>query len=478
MASMVTLPAELFGLVIAHSEREELKALRLTDHALSNLATAKLFEEIHISPNSSSFDRAHSIAGNDSLNQHVRSLVYHFGKLADVYAGFDSFKYEYYATRETKSAYDLLELNPEVLWNYNCWLEELDAQRTFDLRDEVDELCDLCSRLARLEAISTILDEANVFGDQEDYIGKRTGMAAVEDDGWLRFPRLFAATVDKPLRKISARSIQWHDLDFMGEGSASEVKARHDCLGKLKFLELAIYRATLDQENESGGDGDVRLRRVDLFDTMLGYAERLETLKLDFDELPFESEPHETLPLAKVIFSHHWPRLKELKLEALCIYADEFCDFLYNHRTTLLILCIGDIELVSCENEVPSVLSVFLRLHDFLRLQSCRITGNFTNRVNQGWYVDTEHKQPGCLRDQLEEFLCGKKSQKSKYATNDLEKDDFLQPGTSLTSWLHKVDGEYEAFVDDSWQWAPELLPVQSPEYSPATSPSSETEPS
>lgn len=470
MATIARLPAELFSLVVAYCGREDLKALRLTTHALSDIATRKLLEEMHISPNSASFARAHCISQETHLSQHIRSLIYHFGKLADVYAGFDSFKYEYYSTRQSQPAYDPYELNAEVLWNYNCWLEELDAQRTFDLRDEAEELRDLCSSLPQLEAISTRLDEANVFGDQDDYIGKRTGMAAIEDDGEFRFSRLFAAAVDKPLRKISARCIQWQDLEFMEDCDHINIAATQDCLNKLDFLEIGIYRAPLDLDNEPESERQERLHRVNLFDSVLRHARSLQTLRLDFDELPFQSEPQETLPVSRAIFSHHWPRLQDLKLEALCVDDEELCDFLFSHHTTLTSLCLGDIELLSREDGVPSVLSLFVRLHGFLRLRTCKITGNFTNRINQGWYVDTEHKQPGCLRDQLEEFLRGTTTSSHSNAINNHGQDDPGNTDGSLKSWLHKIEGQYEAFEDGSWQWAPELLPT-TPDLSPILSP-------
>lgn len=460
MASVTRLPAEILELIAAHSKREDLKALRLADRAFSTVVTAKLFEEMHISPNSYSFDRAHCVAGQSQLSRHVRSLVYHFGKLAEVYVGFDAFKREYFAARRTGVMHDPYEVTSEVLWSYNCWLEEIDAQRTFELRYEAEELCDLCDRLPRLEAISTVLDEANPFGDQEDYIGKRTGMAAIEDDGWSRFPRLFTAAIGKPLHKISARSIQWHNLGFMEEGSDEEIRASQDCLSRLRFLELGIYRTPHDFENESGDEPDKveYLHHVDLLDAVLQQAHRLEVLKLDFDELPFESQTQTMLPVSRAIFKHQWPRLRELKLEAICVYEDEFCDFLLGHRATLKRLCIGDIELASRAEEIPSILSVFLRIRGFLCLQSCKITGNFTNRTNQAWYVDTEYDYPGCLRDQLEGYLCGVSTKTSNIEGGDAEKESLWQSGAQLELWLHKMGEDYEALQDDSWQWAPELL--------------------
>lgn len=460
MSPIARLPSELLGLVAAHCERDGLKSLRLTNHAFSHVATTKLFEELHISPNSSSFDRAHEIASKSDLSQHVRSLVYHFGKLADVYAGFDSFKYEYYATRQTKSGQEQYELNAEVLWNYNCWLEEIDAQRTFELRDEAEELCDLCQRLPRLEAISTILDEANIFGDQDDFIGKRTGMAAIEDDGYMRFGSLFVAVVNKPLRKISARSIQWHDLEILGEDSDRENKDRQKCWSKLKFLEIGIYRAPLDDEDETENYGEERLHQVSLLNSILGCAQQLETLRLDFDELPFESQPEETLPVSKAIFSHHWPRLRELKLEALCVYQNDICDFLSDHRATLTTLHIGDIELKSDkEQEIPSILGFFRQLREILQLRSCRITGVFTNRIDQGWYVNTEYNGQGCIRDRLEDFICGVNTTTSETISNEAEDVASQSPNVCSDTWLHPTGEHCEPFEDGSWQWAPELLP-------------------
>lgn len=462
MADIARLPTEIIALITTYSARDELKALRLTDHAFSAVATAKLFEQIHISPNSLSFDRAHQVAGQNRLTKHVRGIVYHFGRLREVYAGFDAFKGEYLAKRlSAVRAHDPYEITPEVLWSYNCWLEEIYSQRSFDLRYEAEELCGLCNQLPRLEAISTVLDEAKPFGDQEDYIGKRTGMPATEDDGWWRFPRLFAAAINKPLQKISARSIQWHDLGFMEEGSEKEIKASHDCLSRLKFLELGFYRSQNDFEHEYGDIADKveYLHHIDLFDAMLGHTHQLNILKLDFDELPFESQADAMLPVSKTIFKHRWPRLKELKLEAICVYEDDLCSFLSLHQSTLRNLYIGDIELASSENEVPSILGMFTKLHKSLSLRRCKITGNFTNRVDQAWYVDIEHERPGCLRDQLERYICGTGSAAPDIELSEAGTAEKWQFGERPELWLHRIQGDFEAFQDDSWQWAPELLP-------------------
>lgn len=461
MAKVTELPTELIVLIMSSLEREELKAWRLTDRAFGAVATAKLFEEIHISPNSNSFDRAHQVAARDHLSKHVRSLVYHFGKLAEIYGGFESFNREYFATRRDTTTRDPDEIGIEVLWNYTCWLEEINAQRTFNLRYENEELCNLCNRLPRLESVATILDEANPFGDQEDYIGKRTGMAAMEDDGWGRFPLLFAAAVHKPLQKVSARSIQWHNLGFMEEGTESEIKAIRDCLNKLKFLELGIYRSPHDfeYEFEDGSERIEYLHHVDLLDAILSQAYQLETLKLDFDELPYESWAETCLPVSKAIFKHLWPRLRELKLGAICAHEDELCTFLNSHRKSLKRLYIGDIELVKEGDGTPSILRMFTTLHRSLDLWTCKITGNFTNRIDQAWYVNVEHHQPGCLRDQLERYLCGMRSAAFPgVEATDGEMDYYCTSGEHLEKWLHKIDGGYETVQDDSWQWYPELL--------------------
>lgn len=462
MADVVRLPAELTALIANYLARDELKALRLTDHAFSAVATTKLFEQIHISPNSHSFDRAHHVAGQIHLSKHVRGVVYHFGRLKEVYAGFDAFKSEYFAKRPRYArVHDPYEISPEVLWCYNCWLEEIYAQRSFDLRYEAEELCNLCDQLPRLEAISTVLDEANPFGDQDDYIGKRTGMPANEDDGWWRFPRLFSAAIKKPLQKTSARSIQWHNLGFMEEGSDNEIKDSRNCLSRLTFLELGFYRSQNDFENDHGEDVDKveYLHHLDLFDSVLSCASQLDTLKLDFDELPFESQADAMLPVSKTIFKRHWPRLKELKLEAICVYQEDICSFLSLHQATLKALHIGDVELVSNSEETPSILRMFTKFRQSLRLTRCRITGNFTNRVDQAWYVDIEYERPGCLRDQLERYICGGIAAVSESEVSADENTGLTQSSEHLELWLHRMQSDYEAFQDDSWQWAPELLP-------------------
>jgi len=455
------LPSEILILVVAHCGREELKALRLTHHAFLTAATQHLFQEIHISPNSHSFDRAHNVAEQDHLRKLVKSIVYHYGLLEDAYPGFDEFRHEWSSARSSGEVRDPSEVTAEVLWNYSCYLEEMDGQRTFDLRIEEDELKDLAARLPYLESISTLLDDVKPFTELHDYIGKRVGMAAAADDyGDGRFPKLFKAVADKPLQKVSARSIQWPDLDFI-EGSTEQDALRYRrCLRKLKFLEMGIYNALNDFKFEADEDKDEYMYSVDMLGTFLREASSLNTLKLDFDELPFESHADEMIPISQTIFRHRWLELRALKLEAICVHENALVSFLDAHKGSLQTLCLGDIELVQEGEEVPSILTLFQSIRNSLQLQACTITGNFTNRIDQAWYVDTEYDHQDCFRDQLEVYL-SRQDQRTSPGVRSAsyhEIEQYWDRGLHLELWLDKVKGDYESFCDGSWYWCPELL--------------------
>lgn len=455
------LPVEILILIAAHCGREELKALRLAHHAFLTVASQHLFREIHISPNSNSFDRAHSVAEQDHLRKRVKSIVYHYGLLEDAYPGFDEFRHEWFSARRSDVVRDPSELTAEVIWNYSCYLEEMDGQRTFDLRIEEDELEDLAARLPHLESISTLLDDVKPFTELRDYIGKRVGMAAAADDyGDGRFPKLFKAVADKSLQKVSARSIQWPDLDFIECTPEQDAQRYRRCLRKLKFLEMGIYNALNDFKFEADEDKDEYMYSVGKLGTFLQEASDLTTLKLDFDELPFESHADEMLPISQTIFRHRWPELRVLKLEAICAHETALVDFLDAHKRSLQTLCLGDIELVQDGEKVPSILTLFQNIRESLRLRACTITGNFTNRIDQAWYVDTEYDQQDCFRDQLEAYLSRQDQRTSPAARNvsDHEIEQYWDRGLHLELWLHKVRDDYESFCDGSWYWCPELL--------------------
>lgn len=114
--SFTLLPTEVLILISSSLEREELKALRLTNHIFLGAATARLFSEIHISPNSHSFQRAHNVASLDHLRIQVKSLVYHFGMLEDAYPGFDTFRHEYLSARKPGQARNPSEVTSELIW--------------------------------------------------------------------------------------------------------------------------------------------------------------------------------------------------------------------------------------------------------------------------------------------------------------------------------------------------------------------------
>jgi len=446
MLGIASLPAEIITLIAAHAERDVLKALRLTNHSFSEAATKILFKEIHISPNSRSFDRALAVAESRQLHHLIKSLVYHLGTLGEIYSGFEAFRHEYYSTRKrpgSKDVYDPTKITAEVLWCYNCWLEEIDGENTFSsIRDEADELTRLCDSLPQLEAIATVLDDVDPFSEPTDYVGKRTGMHLSNFTNGVHLARLFAASVGKPLRKVSGRSISWQDLTALVSNHQANVQER---LGRLKCLELGLYNAEneYDSVEEEQDKHATQLEAFMALDCILDSAKALTTLKLDFDELPYESAADAMLPISRTIFDHHWPALQDLKLEAICADEGELLNFLSAHKESLKRLQLGDIELVNNLGSQASIMRLFDGIKHSLRLHTCTITGNFTNRLNQAWYVDTECEQLDCLRDGLEAYMCGR-----------------LLPTDFVHRWMecHEVEMDFEGLCDDSWQWCPELL--------------------
>lgn len=461
--SLDTLPPEIIELVVSFVDRQELKSLRETNSAFLEHAGSRLFGEIHISPNSHSFDRALAIANSENLRQLVRSLVYHFGMLGDFYPGFETFRHEYFSVRNPGESRNPSEVTAEVLWCYNCWLEELDGQRTFELRDEEEELQQLCSRLPELERISTLLDDIDDITEPKDYIGVRTGMITSEHVGECRFARLFRSTAGKSLTKIAARSIGWNDLEDLVQASEGNVAIFEELVlpSTLRYLELGLYNP-MDQRSMTNMQA-----RCEWLHVFLSRASSLTTLRLDFDELPFESCAELMLPISKTIFSRQWPQLKEMKLEAIAAYEDELCEFLFAHVATLHALQLGDIELVEPEDclQSPSILRLFRRLQKGLRLQSFRITGNFTNRTTQAWYVDIEEQHVNCLRDLIEDFVCSRPIAYQDTTANEGETKRCIEESYPFFSrYMHNdrlKTEDWEEFSDPSWYWSPELLPEE-----------------
>ncbi|KAJ9662164.1 hypothetical protein H2198_001515 [Neophaeococcomyces mojaviensis] len=453
MFDIAYLPTEIIDLIAIYAERDDLKALRLTNSFFLNATTKVLYKEIHISQNSRSFDRAFEVAESPKLHSLVKSLVYHLGTLGEVYSGFEAFRHEYYSTRRrpnSSDVYDPTKITADVLWCYSCWLEEIDGENTFSsIRDEAYELRRLCEQLPHLDSIATVLDDVDPFSEPTDYIGKRTGMHLSNFTNDIHFARLFAASSEKPLHKVSGRSISWRDLRTLQLNQSVALKQR---LGQLKFLELGLYNAENEHDTVSWEE-EKRLTQIEALDALgavLDSAKFLTTLKLDFVELPYESAVDEMLPVSRTIFRHHWPILQKLKLEAICADECELLNFLTAHKASLRELQLGDIELANSLETRASVLRLFNGVRKSLRLRTCTITGNFTNRLDQAWYVDTECEQPECIREQLEIYMC---NSSSRAATNEL---------TSLYArrWVEnsELELEFENFCDESWQWCPELL--------------------
>ncbi|KIW55035.1 hypothetical protein PV05_07351 [Exophiala xenobiotica] len=453
------LPFELQLIIASLLDRNDLKCLRSIHSRRGLAATAILFSTVHISPNTRSFARALQVAQEPHLASYVRRLVYHIGIIEAVY-GTDT----YYG--EEDNFY-------EQVYQYECYLEEIDAQEAFLELDEIEELSRLTSRLNNLESIATIRDEYDPFLPPHGYIEQRTGLPAIGFFEGRPFASLFEATAGSSINKLQGEALSW--------GVFADVNALPDTslrLGRLKELSLGLYITELSNCN----DPRDTLQAMGHF---LGHCTNLEALSLDFDEFPFDilSKYYECVSRAS-LYKCRFPRLTRLSLRGLITYEDKFIYFLEAHSSTPVDLTLADLMVVGTSNEkdsvsstlsasivgekysssTGSVVSVFQRIHDVCNLKRVRLRGNFTNRFDESWYV-YESISEGFV-PQIRRFLCrqgpspfpalGEYCQMQEDTMKDWDPPPYDPEDLGPNGFGPHPAAEQ--FCDDSWEWCPELL--------------------
>lgn len=450
------LPAELQLAIVRQLDRESLKSLRCSCKSVCPAASALLFETVHISPNVNSLDRAGAVCILPHLSPLVKSIVFHIGVLEEVQGGFESFRTQVLRLDPTN------DVTEDIVWKYNCFLEEVAGQESFEDRDEDDELRYLCRHLVNLEAISTIHDEYdNPFALAQDYVGRRTGAHAAHPAEGSHFSSLLIANAGRKLQRVSALSASWHCLRRIREKIG--VSNLCDIFSRVKELRIGLdnfeylNRDDVDQEEYVSGLQDI-----------LRAAGNIQYLHLDFDELPFGTDAQDLLPISRCLLELMWPSLARLDLMGIVVTEDNFMNILQKHSRTLRHLHLDDIEITGdSSSSIPgSILSLFSWISQALTLESITLTGNFTNRHDEAWYVDTESDVDDSIVGQIEKWLTRRgdsplppkilERRREPYSddpddTSDVNSDEDMED-----------DGcpKPEDWWDESWMFCPELTSV------------------
>lgn len=466
------LPVELQLQILHHVDRADLKHMRAVDKH-GTAATSILFETTHLTPNTRSFSRAHQVA-TSALSANVRHVVYHVGIIEAVYSDFEAFANEVAKPRHPSLLAPIDEptdTSTIVEEMYTCYLQETEAQAEFEFRDETLELRQLAHNFRNLESVSTVLDEYVPFTLPEGYIERRTGLPAVTFYEGKPFAKLFEATAESALTKIHAGALPWSFWTELHWTPRMSVR-----LACLRALHLGLYNADFIQNSDSR-------RTLQTLQKFLDACLNVESLSLDFDEIPFDISSKFNECISRTIYKTRFAKLVRLKLRGLITFEDKFVSFLAVHKSNLQSLHLSDLWIVqSPQSDDPvavamsvsltgelysstrgSVVSAFQRIHDSCTLDHVVLEGNFTNRFDEAWYVDEAAKSKDCIRTRIESFLCRRGSfpfpAPAEYLRLQEESMlEYIQSATSDSTEVDEAEPYAMMYCDDSWQWCPELI--------------------
>lgn len=452
------LPNEIIALMILYLDRDDLKAARRVNRVFSEIATRALFAEIHISPNSLSCERAHAVAKSEALRQHVRSIVYHTGQLSDDFEGFDDFRKQISIVPSRLPVESNL-LSEMLLPLYAGWLEEIDAQRSFNLGNEKVLIAALCRRFPQVDSVSAIMDECDPFDLPNDYIGKRTGMPLAEHTPGMHLTALMEGVQSSSLSHICGRAISWHELNNIAYG-------RFD-FDVVKRLELGLWNAEFIESDSAD-----RAIFVKSFSELLSRMNALEELVLDLDELPYSAGDIKLNDVSNIMYQKRWTHLQKLELRGLTVTEHELGGFLGAHSGTLKHLHLGDIEFELQEHSDIELLGpfwLFKRLRHTMHLQRCELSGNFVQQPVAAWFVNSAARSPDAFVTRLEQYICREDIGPPAFMIEILqqrhrghvyeEKTPIHERKPCEEQWdsLSRSD-DFIVFCDESWQWCPEFV--------------------
>lgn len=171
-SALEALPLEIVAQIVQYLDRPALRQVRPLNKAFASLSAPLLFDEIHLSPNDKSFERAAQIAGYPHLACHVHSLQYHVNKHGSWTETLERFRN--CAWSQPEQSIGRLGGNPinelptqnvtcsklsfqDVKALHEDFLQELRSEKVFySKRTEVNLLRSLMSKLSFLNSVAVL----------------------------------------------------------------------------------------------------------------------------------------------------------------------------------------------------------------------------------------------------------------------------------------------------------------------------------
>ncbi|KAK6387535.1 hypothetical protein LTS17_000804 [Exophiala oligosperma] len=419
-------PCEIQLRIATLLDVDGLKSLRLVHSFYTPAASSVLFQTIHFSANTLSFERAVHVAESPHLADHVRQFVYHVGRLARGYkrSHFSRGSFEYPICRvAADSSFDPTDA-AMVDQMYYRYLVELNAEDEFEFLREKEVLEALTSCFKNLVSIAAVQDtrDSPEPGEPKGHIERRT-YVPTDTYPLCRNPltSLLEATTNSRIVALHAGFLDW--MAFM---DIDQVPGTPEQLGRLRVLHLQLFIEDYGKFNQEKDQSES-------FRKFLANCTGIETLILCLPDMSFHRDDKYLECMTRSsLYASHFPRLLSVHLTGLITYEDILVGFLESHADTLIDLTLENVHIarrLDCDSPyfwptwMPegapdyscrhgSFLSLFHRIHNACHLKTASIGGVFTNVFDEAWVV-ADNKiaaatpEKGFAPD-VERFLCRK----------------------------------------------------------------------
>ncbi|RLL97664.1 hypothetical protein CFD26_105317 [Aspergillus turcosus] len=290
MASITLLPSELLARIVSFLNRSSLKAIRETSRVLSQFATPRLFDTLHLFPDEESYEAVDHIINHATLKKMVKKV--------------------YVNTCEDDYDDD----------------DEEEVELTEDFKDRIAKFKD-CQNVQR----AILRFDKHCSTGREYWMTEHPETMAFRTKA-LRVFFKWLASFEAPLRELGVRNMQ--DVNVADDRISANIEK---VLRGLRTLRLSI----VTEHNEAAPEDDLDFPEPHDFFAQLPSvwlkpcASSLEHLSLSCDNY-FGFYPK--LDLSDV----HFPHLKSLSFGNYCFVRDSQLEWILSHAATLTDLYFDD----------------------------------------------------------------------------------------------------------------------------------------
>ena len=364
---MVSLPSELWALVLDYVAHSDLKSCRLLNRQICSLASVSLFSKLCITPSHNSLDRAANIARSPTLSQHAKTLVYHIDALQNQPYQYQPHLLEHFRSWPNPQGSDLAREQ-----KYSGW-DELTADLGIPkemIRDDGEgyKLQRLLTTLPNLSGIQlrctnkAYAPRSNFGG----YVWRSCKVNLQPMTG--RLILVLLLLMKTPRTSITSVVCEKLDWDFFYRISSTGLTA-YPLLDRLRHLQLDF---TMLNDSAVGAS----LSCPEYFEQFFKATSNLEVLILDFGAYDNYDIADGAEAIGNAILSSRkWSRLETFSLAGFIFGHDELLNFLDLHPT-LRNLRLSHIFLYS-----GTVLSLILELQKNASLNNLSFHGVYDDRI-------------------------------------------------------------------------------------------------